>query len=120
MHKWYVKLFGRLLKPTVLNAMTIYRHNAGKQIHQLAFSVSLVKALFKQFADTERKYIRQHKISFHDCRKDISSKKVPSSGKNSTPQKRCWVCTKHEQRKDTRFCCVLRDVGLCLEEWFEA
>jgi hypothetical protein len=56
MHKWYVKLFRRLLNATVLNAMIIYRHNNGKQIDQLAFTVSMVEALFQQFADTECKY----------------------------------------------------------------
>lgn len=30
MHKWYMKLFRRLMNATVLNAMIIYRHNTGK------------------------------------------------------------------------------------------
>jgi hypothetical protein len=55
LHKWYLKLFRRLLNATVLNAMIIYRHNTGKQIDQLAFRVNLVEALFHQFVDTERK-----------------------------------------------------------------
>jgi hypothetical protein len=55
MHKWYKKLFRRLLNATVLNAMIIYRHNTGKHIDQLAFRVNLVEALFHQFADIERK-----------------------------------------------------------------
>jgi hypothetical protein len=55
MHKWYMKLFRRLLNATVLNAMIIYRHNTGKKIDQLAFRVNLVEVLFEQFADTERK-----------------------------------------------------------------
>jgi hypothetical protein len=58
MHKWYMKLFRRLLNATVLNTMIIYRHNTGKQIGQLAFRVSLVETLFKQFADTEHKSTR--------------------------------------------------------------
>jgi hypothetical protein len=55
MHKWYMKLFRRLLNATVLNAMIIYRHNTGKQINQLAFRVNLVEVLLQQFADTECK-----------------------------------------------------------------
>jgi hypothetical protein len=55
MHKWYMKLFRRLLNATVLNAMIIYRHNTRKQIHQLAFRVNLAEELFQQFTDTEHK-----------------------------------------------------------------
>jgi hypothetical protein len=55
MHKWYMKLFRRLLNTTVLNAMIIYRHNTGKQIDHLEFRVHLVEALFEQLADTERR-----------------------------------------------------------------
>jgi hypothetical protein len=48
MHKWYMKLFRKLLNATVLKAMIIYRHNTGKQISQLAFRANLVEGLSKQ------------------------------------------------------------------------
>jgi hypothetical protein len=46
MHKWYMKLFRRLLNATVLNTLIIYRHNTGHKIDQLALRVNLVEALF--------------------------------------------------------------------------
>jgi hypothetical protein len=57
-----MKVFRRLLKATVLNALIIYRHNTGKQIDQLAFRVSLVKALFQQFVYTESK-VPHHRVA---------------------------------------------------------
>jgi hypothetical protein len=74
-----------------------------KSINHLAFRVDLAEALFQQFTDTERKYrvAGRQKISFHDCRKVISSKKFLLLGKKSTPQRRCVV--KHGWRKETRF-----------------
>jgi hypothetical protein len=105
MHKWYMKLFSRLLNATVLNAMIIYRHNMGKKIDQLAFKVNLVEVLFEQFADTERKVrgrraaentiLRLHERHFIN--------EVPPTGKKALPQRRCVVCTKHGQKKDTRY-----------------
>jgi hypothetical protein len=106
----------------VLNAMIIYRHNAGKKINQLAFRVSLVEALFEQFADTERK-VAGHRVAENiipRLRERHFIHKLPPSGKKSTPQRRYVVCTKHGWKKDTRFCCLQCDVGLCLEECFEA
>jgi hypothetical protein len=67
MHKWYVKLFRSLPNATVLNAMMIYKHNTIKQIDQLAFRITLVEALFQQFAGAEFNWVAGlQKISFHN------------------------------------------------------
>jgi hypothetical protein len=50
MHKWYMKLFRRLLNTSVLNAMIIYRSNTGKNIDQLSFRIQLVERLFVKHA----------------------------------------------------------------------
>jgi hypothetical protein len=62
MHKWYMKLCRRLLNSAVLNAMIIYRQSTREQIDELAFGVTLVEALFQQFADTERK-VSGHRVA---------------------------------------------------------
>jgi hypothetical protein len=64
--------------------MIISRHSTGKKIDQLEFMENLVEVLFQQFTDIECKYqvTWQQKISFSDCRKDISSKKFLLLGKN--------------------------------------
>jgi hypothetical protein len=94
----------------------------GKQIDQLALRVNLMEALFKQFADAEcRLPGRQVAESIIPRLKERHFiHKVPSSGKKLFPQRRCVVCTKHKRKKDTRYCCLQCDVGLCLEECFEA
>jgi hypothetical protein len=122
MHKWYMKLLKRLLNATVLNAMIIYRHNTGKQIDQLAFRVNLVEALFHQFAETERK-VPGHRAGENTILRLWERHfihKVSPSGKKSAPQRRCVVCTKHGRKKDSRYCCLQCDVGLCVDECCEA
>lgn len=121
-HKWYMKLFRRLLNATVLNSMIIYRQNTGNPIEQLAFRVILVEGLFQQFCNTEHKAVGHHATEhvITRLRDRHFIHKVPPSGKKSTPQRRCVVCTKHGKKKDTRFCCLECDVGLCLEDCFEA
>jgi hypothetical protein len=47
-------------------------------------------------------------------------RKVQPKGKKSIPQRRCVVCTKHGKRKETVYYCRECDVGLCLEDCFEA
>jgi hypothetical protein len=113
MHKWYMKLFRRLL-----NAMIIYQHNTGKQIDQLAFRVNLVEALFHQFTDTEHKVPgrRAGDNTIPQLQERHFIHKVPPPGKKSASQRRCMVCTKNGRR----YCCLQCDVGLCLEECFEA
>jgi hypothetical protein len=101
MQKWYMKLFGRLLNATVLNAMIIYRHNTGKKIDQVAIRVNLVEAIFEQFANPERK-VRgrrpaENTISRLHERHFIH--KVHPSGKKVSPRRKCVVCTKHGQKK---------------------
>jgi hypothetical protein len=100
--------------------MIIYRHNIGHTIDQPAFRVNLVEALFEQFADTERK-VRGRRAPENTILQLLERhfiNNVPPTGKKAVPQ-RCVMCTKHG-RKNTRYCCLQCDVGLCLEERFEA
>jgi hypothetical protein len=121
MHKWYLKLFRRLLNATVLNAVIIYRHNMGKKLSQLAFRISFLESRFEQFANTERGLPgRQAAEDIPRLKERHFIRKVPPSRKKAGPQRRCVVCTRHGRKKDTRFCCLQCDVGLCLEECFEA
>jgi hypothetical protein len=122
MHKWYMKLFRRLLNATVLNALIIYRHNTGHKIDQLAFRVNLVEALFERFADRERKVTgrRAQENTIPRLLERHFINKVPPTGKKALPQRRCVVCSSHGRKKDTRYCCLKCDVGLCLEDCFEA
>jgi hypothetical protein len=50
MTKWYLILFKRLLKSTVLNLCVIYRRVTGKNIQQLSYRIQLVEGLFTKYA----------------------------------------------------------------------
>jgi hypothetical protein len=54
MNKCYTKLFRRLLNATVLNALTIYRHNVGRKVDHLKFRIDLIEGLFVKYS-LERK-----------------------------------------------------------------
>jgi hypothetical protein len=94
MHKWYVKLFRRLLNATVLNLLIIYRNN-GKANQSTGILGQLGGDAF---------ILR--------LRKDILCIKFLFVEKKSAPQRRCVVCIKHGRREDTRFYCLQCDVGL--------
>jgi hypothetical protein len=91
------------------------------QIDQLALRVSLVKALFLQFAKAECKLLGCRVLAniIPRLQERYFIQKLPPSGKKSAPQRRCVVCAKHRERKDTRFCCLQCDVGLCMEEYLK-
>ena len=50
MSKWYLKLFKRLLKATVLNSFVVYRQVTGRNIQQLSYKFQLVEGLFTKYA----------------------------------------------------------------------
>jgi hypothetical protein len=114
MHNWYMKLFRRLLNATAPNSMINERQNIGDQIDQLAFWVNSVEELSEQFTDTECK------VAGHLAMENIIMlvrerhflHRVPLFGKKSTPQRRCVKCTKQGRKRDTRSCCLQRDVRL--------
>ncbi|PSN32559.1 hypothetical protein C0J52_22027 [Blattella germanica] len=55
LHKWYMKLFRRLLNATVVNAMIIYnKNNQQRGINHLTFRVNLVEGLLLRFSDEEQ------------------------------------------------------------------
>jgi hypothetical protein len=95
MHESYMKLFRRLLNATVLNAMIIIRHNTGKQVDQVPFRISLVEALFEQFADAELKVAGR--LAAENVIPQMRERHFWGNGV-STLQRRCVVCTKHGRR----------------------
>jgi hypothetical protein len=84
MHKWYMKLFRRILNARVLNAMIIYRYNAMKQITQLPFRVSFVEVLFQQTT------IQSTRSPGGNCRNDIASTKFSFLGRNQHSRGGVW------------------------------
>ena len=49
MTKWYLKLFKRLLKSTVLNSFFVYQQVTGRNIQQLSYRIQLVEGLSTKY-----------------------------------------------------------------------
>ncbi|XP_069685025.1 piggyBac transposable element-derived protein 4-like [Periplaneta americana] len=121
MHKWYMKIFRKLLNAAALNTMVLYKQNTGSTIDLLAFRITLVEEILKKFCDAEKKTLGRHAsdntVSRLKGRHFI--RKILPRGKKSRPQRRCVVCSKRGKKKDTVYCCRECDVGLCLDGCFE-
>jgi len=120
MNKWYMKLFRRLLNATVLNALTIYRHNVGRNVDHLKFRIDLIEGLFVKYA-MERK-VPGRRGDDNTVRRLIERhfpKRIPPTEKKSKPTRRCVVCSKHGKRRETVYHCRDCDVALCVDECFE-
>jgi hypothetical protein len=121
MNKWYMKLFKRLLNSTVLNSMIIFRQATGRNIDHLSFRVQLVEGLFSKYAE-ERSRVgrRASDNTLPRLRERHFIRRVAPKSQKSRPQRRCVVCTKHGKKKLSVYCCEECNVGLCLENCFEA
>jgi hypothetical protein len=95
--------------------MIIYKHNTGKQIDQVPFRISLVEALFEQFADTELK-VAGHRTAENIIprlrERHFTHKVPPPSGGGG------GVHGMHQTRTEVLW--LQRDAGLCLEASVEA
>jgi hypothetical protein len=120
MNKWYMKIYRRLLRATVLNALTIYRHNVGRKVDHRTFRIDLIDAQFVKYA-VERK-IPGHRRDDNTVRRQTERhfpKRIPPTEKKSKPTRRCVVCSKHGKRRETVYHCRDCDVALCVNECFK-
>jgi hypothetical protein len=45
---------------------------------------------------------------------------IPGTGKKAKPQRKCVVCTKHRERRESIYWCSECEAGLCLDECFKS
>jgi hypothetical protein len=97
MHKWYHKLFKRLLNATVLNALIVYRRNCDKPVEYLSFRVLLVEGLFSKYGATgERKVGQPGRHASDNMIPRLTEchflrKVQPTEEKSKTTEKMCCV-----------------------------
>jgi hypothetical protein len=113
------------LNATVLNALIVYRRNCDKPVEHSSFKVLLVEGLFSKYRATgERKVGQPGRHTSDNMIPRLTEhnflRKVQPRGGKARPQRRCVVCTKHGRKKETVYCCRECNVGLCLEDCFEA
>lgn len=122
MHKWYMKLFRRLLNVSILNSFIIYKHNKKQKVDQLKFRVQLVEQIFAKYANTiQRKVPGRHSQDNNLARLTERHfiERIPPTQQKAKPQKRCVVCYKRGRRKETIYWCPDCKAGLCLDSCFK-
>jgi hypothetical protein len=104
MTKWYLKLFKRPLKSTVLNSNVACRQVIGRNIQQLSYRIQLEEGLFMKYAQAAGK---RHVQGGHTSENTIPRlterhflRKVAPKTEKSKPQRRCIVCSKLEEKKN--------------------
>jgi hypothetical protein len=121
MSKWYMKLFKRLLNCTMLNSVILFRQVRGQNIDHLSYRVQLVEGLFYKYAqDRSGAGGRASDNTLPRLRDKHFIRKVAPKSEKYRPQRRCIVCTNHGRKKMSVYCCEECDVGLCMEDCFEA
>lgn len=118
---WYKKRFRHLLNMSIYNAHT--RHGkCGGKMTSLEFREALIERMVSQHLDENRNVkkgrppneegpLRLLQRHFPDY--------VPATEKKQFPTKRCAVCSKHNQHKESRYQCTECGVGLCAVPCFK-
>ncbi|GFR70878.1 PiggyBac transposase Uribo2 [Elysia marginata] len=114
--RWYVKLAIHLIQIAVLNGWTLYKDRGGKNDF-LKFTRNVIANLV--FRDGVVVTEDNEDLARLTGRHFIYE--LPPSANKLRPQKRCRVCFKRGQRRDTRFHCPTcpSPPGLCLGECFK-
>ncbi|XP_071057565.1 piggyBac transposable element-derived protein 4-like [Onthophagus taurus] len=122
MHKWYIKLFRKLLNVSILNSFIIYKRNKQQKVDHLKFRVQLVEQIFAKYVnEVQRKVPCRHSQDKNVSRLTDRHfiEKIPPTQQKAKPQKRCVVCYKRGRRKETIYWCPDCEAGLCLESCFK-
>ena len=96
----------------------------GRNIQQLLYRIQLVEGLFTKYVHAAEKQsvpgqqASDNTVPWLTERHHFLRKVAPKTEK-SKPQRRCVVCSKHGNEKTSVYCCLIFDVGLCLEDCFE-
>lgn len=128
-YKWYRKLFFHIVDIGVLNSYNMFLVKSGMRPKYREFRLRLIRQIIEKFGD-EVQSARTGRPSEEgidptrlQLRKGHFLKILPSREKKKYPQKRCLVCStttrKPQRRRETRYCCSICDVPLCLIPCFE-
>lgn len=122
--KWYKKVFFHFLDMTLLNAHAVYQMRTGKTIPVAKFQLDLVKNIISKYAveDKSRQSSSRKREDGESPLRLVARhfpKQLPKNENSKQTYRRCIVCSKNKQRKETSYCCVSCDVPLCLLPCFE-
>lgn len=117
--KHYIKEFKHLLDITCLNAYIIY-NKCNNKISRFDFMVKLIESMIETFKVNEEKELDINRNYFMPTR--INAQHYPvliePTERKADPRRRCFICSKNNIRKDTRYICKECDIGLCAAPCF--
>lgn len=118
---WYKKEFRHLLNMCIFNAHTIHLKSGGK-MSSLEFRELLVERIVALHLDDTRKAKKGRPSNEEDPLRLLQRHfpdYVPATDKKQFPMRRCAVCSKNNQRKESRYQCAECGVGLCAVPCFK-
>ncbi|KFM73599.1 PiggyBac transposable element-derived protein 4, partial [Stegodyphus mimosarum] len=115
--KWYKILFFHLLDLSILNARALHKVLTGKNFTIAKFELTLIREMLDKYKERNRseektllpRLVERHFLSLY----------VSERSKKKNPVTRCIVCSKHNNRRETRYWCFKCRVGLCVVPCFE-
>lgn len=126
--KWYKKLFFHIVDMSLLNAYSAYKTVTGKHISLADFQLQLINELVLKYQCEGGMTTNRKKTPM-----DITEKRLQPDARHFpelvpvTPSKKqgrryCFVCShkkENKKRKDSIYCCIECDVGLCVTPCFK-
>jgi len=113
--KWYRKFFFHLMDICVWNAYCMYKHNRRETISMSKFHLALIKQIIEKY---------HHNSTGHQGRPAdnlmrLTDRHFPTFCKPKNRRRRCVICSKNDNRTDSRYECKDCDVGLCIDPCFQ-
>ena len=122
--KWYKKHFMHLINISVFNSHIIHQKKEGK-LDAFSFRKKLVEQIVENYGVEIESAIERRggRPSIEGNPFRLSERHflraIPASDKKQYPTKRCIVCYKHKQRKESRYICGQCNQPLCVVPCFE-
>lgn len=125
--KWWKKVFFYLLSVAVCQAMIIYKISYGIEISQYDFRLTLFRELFAATHDPTVPRILPS-VSRNKRKASIDTLQrleevpelvfVPPTEKRMNAMRKCFVCSSHNTRKETRYMCATCNKAFCVVPCF--
>ncbi|XP_072007002.1 piggyBac transposable element-derived protein 4-like [Engystomops pustulosus] len=114
---WYKKVAIYLIQIGIHNAFVLYKKKGGRDTY-LDFQEKIIEGLIFEPQDT-RQSLECEKVKRLTERHFISP--IPATETRNYPQKRCRVCSKNGQRRDSRYFCAScpSQPGLCIHPCYK-
>ena len=119
--KWYKKVFFHLIDICIHNSYIFYNTQKKKHTTLSDFQIELIEQIFEK-CDNVTKSVTIGRAHFNNPLRLTGRHfidKIPTEEGKKQKVRRCVVCSKHNQRKETSYYCKDCNVPLCVTPCFE-